>query len=301
MNRFFMFAALLGGGSIGTVCAADPAGMPAPVPYQRLWQGDAPGAKGTASADIPGIAAYFPEKRSAASTAAVVIFPGGGYSQICDGHEGRDFALYLNQRGIPAFVVRYRLGRHGYRHPVMLQDAARAVRTVRAEAKKWNIDPTRIGVMGASAGGHLAATLMTGFDTGNPNAVDPIDRVSSRPDFGILCYPVITMTGFTHVGSRNNLLGTGATAAQMDELSAEKRVRPDTPPAFLVHTYPDGVSVRNSLEFARALRAKNVPFDLHIYATGGHGMGLGGRWPYKQTHPWTRDFDNWLRTMKLTK
>ncbi|MGD0744165.1 MAG: alpha/beta hydrolase [Verrucomicrobiota bacterium] len=176
--------------------------VPAPIP---LWPDGAPGALGSTSNDIPTLTAYLPDPANATG-AAMVICPGGAYAGLAP-HEGGDYALWLNQHGVICFVLKYRLGSHGYRHPVMLQDAARAVRLVREKAADWRIDAKRVGIMGSSAGGHLASTLMTHFDSGNPNATDPIERQSSRPDIGILCYPVITMGAYTHEGSKGNLLG----------------------------------------------------------------------------------------------
>lgn len=254
-----------------------------------LWTDAAPGALGTAEQDIPTITVYAPEPAKATG-AAIVIFPGGGYGALAQ-HEGRDYALWLNEHGIAGFVVKYRLGRHGYRHPVMLQDAARAVRTVRARAAEWKVDPKRVGVMGSSAGGHLASMLMTHFDEGRPDAADPIERQSSRPDLGILCYPVISMTApHTHAGSRKNLLGDNPSSDLMWELSSELQVTPRTPPAFIWHTYEDkGVPIENSIDFAMALRRAGVPFDLHIYERGKHGIGLA------DGHAWTKDLLFWLK------
>lgn len=158
----------------------------------------------------------------------------------------------------------------------MLNDAARAIRLVRSRAAEWKVDPKRIGVMGSSAGGHLASTILTHFDAGQADAADPIDRVSSRPDLGVLCNPVITMGEFTHGGSKKNLLGENPSPELVELLSNEKQVTKETPPTFLFHTYADpGVPVENALLFAEALRKNHVPFDLHIYEKGGHGMGLG--------------------------
>src|SRR6266550_8245672 len=167
-----------------------------------LWPDGAPGALGKTDKDIPTLAAYLPEPASATG-AAVVICPGGGYGGLAN-HEGEHYARFRNELGVAGFVLKYRLGSGGYRHPVMLKDAARAVRTVRARAGEWKLDPKRIGIMGSSAGGHLASTLLTHFDAGDPAATDPIERQSSRPDLGILCYPVISMGPNTHVGSKNN-------------------------------------------------------------------------------------------------
>src|SRR5439155_17494677 len=171
-----------------------------------LWPEGAPGALGNEDKDIPTITPHLPEGSKASGTLpAIVVCPGGGYAGLAP-HEGKDYALWLNDHGIAAFVLKYRLGSHGYRHPAMLNDAARAVRFVRARAADWKLDPKRVGIMGSSAGGHLASTLLTHFGAGKPDAEDPVERQSSRPDLGILCYPVITMGPFTHEGSRNNLL-----------------------------------------------------------------------------------------------
>lgn len=255
---------------------------------QPLWPDKAPGALGNEPKDIPTLTTYRPDPAKATG-AAIVICPGGGYGGLAS-HEGEGYAVWFNQHGITAFVLKYRLGSAGYRHPVMLQDAARAVRTVRHNAAKWNIDPKRIGIIGSSAGGHLASTLLTHFDAGNPAAPDPIDRESSRPDLGILCYAVITMGPNTHFGSRENLLGKTPSDADIELLSNEKQVTSKTPPCFIWHTWEDPVvKVENSLDFAYALRKAGVPFDLHIYQKGNHGIGLGNG------HPWTADCLFWLK------
>lgn len=203
-----------------------------PGPPQRLWEAAAPGALGDADQDIPTITPYLvSEDQRAASHAGVIIFPGGGYGGLA-GHEGQDYAQWFNQQGISAFVVKYRLGTHGYRHPVMLQDAARAVRFVRHHATKFHVNASRIGIIGSSAGGHLSSTLLTHFDNGSPDSDDPMEKLSSRPDFGILCYPVITMGPETHQGSKNNLLGKDPDPSLVWYLSNEKQVSPQTPPLF---------------------------------------------------------------------
>lgn len=260
-----------------------------------LWPDGAPGALGKTDKDIPTLTPYLPDPAKATG-AAVVVCPGGGYTGLAS-HEGGDYARFLNEQGIAAFVLKYRLGSGGYHHPIMLQDAARAVRTVRARAAEWKVDPGRIGIMGSSAGGHLASTLVTHFDAGKPDASDAIDRVSSRPDLGILCYAVITMGQYTHQGSKKNLLGDNPAPELVRELSNELQVTKDTPPCFVWHTYEDkGVAVENSLQFAAALRQAGVPFDLHIYQKGGHGMGLGSReWDPAKRHPWTADLVFWLQ------
>lgn len=266
-----------------------------------LWPNGAPGALGNGPNDIPTLTA-FPAPADTATGAAMVICPGGGYAGLA-GHEGKDYALWLNDQGIAGFVLKYRLGSSGYRHPRMLQDAARAVRLVRFHAADWKVDPKRIGIMGSSAGGHLASTLLTHFDLGAADAADPVDKVSSRPDLGILCYAVITMGDYTHRGSRDNLLGPNPSADLIWELSNELHVTPQTPPCFLFHTADDSaVPVENSLHFAEALRRAGVPFDLHIFQSGPHGIGLGSRtYDPAHWHPWTHDCRLWLKQQGFGK
>jgi acetyl esterase/lipase len=252
-----------------------------------LWPGGAPGALGQRAEDQPSLTPFLVP--GAAPRPAVVVLPGGGYGGLA-GHEGGDYAEWLNGLGLHAFVVKYRLGSHGYRHPRMLEDAARAVRLVRHRAAEWGVDPGRVAVMGSSAGGHLAATLLTQFAAGRPDAADPADRLSSRPDLGILCYPVITLGEFTHAGSRKNLLGENPPEELVRRLSNELQVTKDTPPTFLWHTVEDAaVPVENALLFAAALRRAGVPFDLHVYERGRHGLGLAGG------HPWTQALAFWLK------
>jgi acetyl esterase/lipase len=268
--------------------------VPAPIP---LWPGGAPGALGATSNDIPTLTLYLPDSIPPGGTtgAAMVICPGGGYSHLAP-HEGKNYALWLNQHGIAGFVLKYRLGSGGYRHPVMLEDAARAMRLVRARATEWKVDPRRVGIMGSSAGGHLASTLMTHFDLGNTNAADPVERQSSRPDIGILCYPLITMGEYTHQGSKINLLGAHPPPELVKLLSNELQVTTNTPPCFIWQTFEDKtVSVENSLMFAEALRKNHVPFDLHIYQKGKHGLGLNDTPPFAHPHPWADDCLFWLR------
>lgn len=261
-----------------------------------LWPDGAPGALGKADKDVPTLTPFFPPADKATG-AAMVICPGGGYAHLA-GHEGKTYAEWLNDHGIACFVLKYRLGSDGYRHPTMLQDAARAVRTVRAHAADWKIDPHRIGIIGSSAGGHLASTLLTHFDAGNSNATDVIDRQSSRPDLGILCYAVITMGQFTHRGSHDNLLGSNASPELVAELSNELHVTHDTAPCFVWGTYEDKtVPIENSMQFVAALRKEHVPFEFHVYERGGHGMGLGVReWPPKgELLPWAGECIRWLK------
>ena len=265
-----------------------------------LWPEGAPGALGTSTNDIPTLTPFLPAAGTA-SGAAVVICPGGGYGGLAN-HEGADYALFLNQHGVTAFVLKYRLGSHGYRHPRMLQDAQRAIRLVRARAAEWNIDPKRVGIMGSSAGGHLASTAVTHFDSGNASAGDAVERQSSRPDLGILCYPVITMGTNTHQGSKNNLLGKEPSAELVELLSNEKQVTRETPPCFVWHTWEDkAVKVENCLEFVAALQRNGVPFDLHVYQKGRHGIGLNDKPPFANVHPWGKDLVFWLKEQGFVK
>jgi acetyl esterase/lipase len=259
------------------------------------------GALGKEGKDVPTLTPYLADPAKATG-AAIVICPGGGYGGLAP-HEGESYARFLNDSGIAGFVLKYRLGSAGYRHPVMLQDAARAVRIVRAGAEQWKLDPKRIGIMGSSAGGHLASTLVTHFDAGKPDAADPIERQSSRPDLGILCYAVITLGDFTHQGSKNNLLGKDPSPELVRELSNELQVTKDTPPCFIWHTSDDRVvPVENSLHFAEALHKAGILFDLHVYEKGPHGLGLGSStWNPEKRHPWTRDCVFWLQAQGFAK
>lgn len=267
-------------------------------PAMRLWEGAAPGARGEAEEDVPTLTPYLPAD-GRANGAAVVVFPGGGYGHLAS-HEGHGYARWLCGYGTAAFVVKYRLGRHGYRHPAMLQDAARAVRTVRARAAEWGVDPGRVGVIGSSAGGHLASTILTHWDRGDADSDDPVERESSRPDFGILCYAVIGLGDeLAHVGSRRNLLGDDPDPALVELLSNERQVNAETPPTFLWHTADDPVvSVRNSYAFADALARAGVPHELHVYPHGRHGLGVGVGDPagkrVEELLPWTRACARWL-------
>ena len=263
-----------------------------------LWPGGAPRALGTSSNDIPTLTPYLPDPASATG-AAMIICPGGGYEHLAP-HEGNDYALWLNQHGVTGFVLQYRLASSGYHHPAMLQDAARAVRLVRARAGDWKIDPKRVGLMGSSAGGHLASTLLTHFDSGNAAAGDPIERQSSRPDLGVLCYAVISMGQYTHAGSKRNLLGPNPAPELVQLLSNELQVTPGTPPCFIWATFEDStVPMENSMLFASALRKNNVPFALDIYQKGGHGLGLADKPPFSHPHPWAADCLVWLQAQKF--
>jgi acetyl esterase/lipase len=257
----------------------------------RLWDGDAPGAVGTADVDLPTLTPFVVD-RSKGSGAAFIVCPGGGYQHLAP-HEGAPVAEWFNSLGIDAFVLKYRLG-PTYHHPVEIEDVQRAIRLVRAHASEWGIDPHRIGVLGFSAGGHLASTAATHFDSGNSAAADPVDRVSCRPDLAILIYPVISMSNtYVHSGSRLNLLGEHPDPELMKFLSSDLQVTSNTPPCFLVHGADDHVvPVENSLLFAMACHKNKVPFELHIFEHGPNGFGLGGS--DRELSSWPSMAGNWL-------
>jgi len=240
----------------------------------RLWEGRAPGALGDAEDDVPTLTMYAAYDVKA-PVGAVIVMPGGGYGWLATNHEGRQVANYLNAMGVTAFELRYRLGPR-YHHPVELGDAQRAVRLVRARAKELGVLPDKIGVLGFSAGGHLASTAETHFDAGNASATDPVDRVSSRPDFAVLCYPVISFVAeYAHRGSAENLLGKDASEEQLKALSNEFNVTAQTPPTFLWTSSTDeGVPPENSVAFYLALHKAGVPAELHVFAEAPHGVGL---------------------------
>jgi len=257
--------------------------LPATGTDVRLWSGPVPLATGTGPEDTPALTVYQPAPGTATG-AAMVVLPGGGYRGRA-AHEGEPVARWLASVGVTAFVARYRVS--PYRHPAPLADALRAIRYVRAHASEWRLDG-RVGILGFSAGGHLASTAATQFTEGDATAVDAVERVSSRPDLAVLLYPVITFTedAAVHKGSRTNLLGAEATPEQMAALSSERQVTARTPPVFLVHTTADtAVPPENSLLLVKALRAAGVELELHLYEGGRHGFGLGekegpiGTWP----------------------
>jgi acetyl esterase/lipase len=264
-----------------------------------LWPGGAPGALGTADADKPAITVYLPRTAPKDAT-AVIVCPGGGYGALAMNHEGRQIANWLNSYGIVAFVLKYRLGPR-YHHPIEMGDAQRAVRMVRAQAKDFGVAPDRIGAWGFSAGGHLVSTIGTHFEAANTKAGDPIDAVSSRPDFMILAYPVISFTTpYTHKGSLKNLLGDNPDQALVESLSSELQVTSKTPPAFLFSTSGDtGVPSENSVLFYLALRKAKIPAELHVFQNGPHGVGLGNNDPALAEWPVT--LANWLRVRGLVK
>jgi acetyl esterase/lipase len=250
-----------------------------------LWVRGAPGALGNEETDQPSLL-YFPPWEENESGTCVIVAPGGGYGGLATNHEGRQAANYFNAMGIAAFVLTYRLG-PSYHHPIELGDVQRAIRLVRSRAAEFGVRADRIGIMGFSAGGHLAATAGTHFDTGKADAGDPIDRASSRPDFLILAYPVITMKApFAHTGSRKNLLGENPDPKLVDELSNETQVTAQTPPTFIFTTSDDSVvPVENSVMFYSALHKAGVAAELHVFESGPHGVGLDladpslGEWP----------------------
>ncbi len=265
---------------------------------ERLWPGAAPGAMGDKDADIPTLTPFLPPADKATG-AAVVICPGGGYGGLAISYEGMDVGAWMAKRGVAGFVLKYRVA--PYKHPVPLQDAQRALRTVRARAKEWNVDPKRVGVMGFSAGGHLASTAATHFDDGDPKADDPIDRAGCRPDFCVLAYPVITLKPpYAHMGSRYNLLGKDADEKLVESLCNDEQVTDKTPPTFLFHTGDDNaVPVENSVLFFRALRKAKVPAELHIYEHGRHGVGLAPNMP--ELSSWPDQLEAWMKARGLLK
>ena len=255
-----------------------------PIP---IWPQGAPGALGTTEKDSPTLTLYLPDNPSGA---AMLIIPGGGYGRIYEG-QAEPFALWLNEQGIAAFVLRYRLGTSGYRYPSQLQDAVEAMRQIREQAAKWKIDPHRIGAMGFSAGGHLVTTLLNRPEDGEVPGADTKGRASPRPDLAVVCYPVISMIAKPHQNSLKNLIGDAPGEELLIKTSSERQVRPGLPPVFLWQTNEDKVvSVEHSLLYAAALREHGIPHELHIYQHGKHGTGLIGT-----EHPWFGDLLFWLR------
>ena len=262
-----------------------------------LWSAGAPGAAGRTAEDVPSITPVLVPVATNESTrprAAMLVFPGGGYDHLAFEKEGLQVAHWLNTLGINAFVVKYRLGPR-YRHPAMEQDGLRAVRLVRASAASYGVDTARVGVMGFSAGGHLAGTVGTHFTLGEPRATDVIERASSRPDAMLLVYPVITMQGAAaHAGSRRSLVGDQPQAAVLERLSLETQVIVGTPPTMIVATTDDkSVPVANAVRFYEALRAAAVPTELHVYESGRHGFGLAPTDSLLAT--WTSQAALWLQ------
>jgi acetyl esterase/lipase len=252
-----------------------------------LWTGTPPGALGAGDADIPTLTAWFPRYTPAGMT-AVIICPGGAYRNLASNHEGRQVAAYLNSLGIAAFVLKYRLGPR-YHHPVEIGDAQQAIRLVREHAAEWHINPNRIGMMGFSAGGHLAMSASTHFDA------------VTRPDFTILGYPVISLVEpWTHQGSKTNLLGENPDPALARSLSGENAVTKDTPPTFIIQTNADTtVPAENAVYYYLALRKAGVPAEMHIFQNGPHGVGLGNDDP--ALSEWSKLLANWLRVRNLIR
>jgi acetyl esterase/lipase len=286
------------------VLAASAFAQPTQMPIQDgqiipLWSGPAPGAQGTDDKDIPTITAYFP-RTTPAGMSAMIICPGGSYVNLAMNHEGRQVANFLNSQGVIAFVLKYRLGPK-YHHPIELGDVQRAIRTLRAHSADWHIAPDKIGIMGFSAGGHLAMSASTHFDAGQASAADPVDRVSSRPDFAVLGYPVISMTeAWTHQGSKNALLGQNADPELAKSLSGEQVVTPETPTTFIFQTNADTtVPAENATYYFLALRKAKVPAELHVFQNGPHGVGLAMDDP--ALSEWSKLLTNWLRVHAIIK
>ena len=267
---------------------------------EKLWPGAAPGSVGETDEDTPTLTVFLPPKWRG-SGAGMVICPGGAYKLIMSSYEGNDIARWLNSFGVAGFVLKYRIAPR-YRYPAPILDAERAVRYARYHAARFGIRPDRLGIIGFSAGGHLASTVITHFDRGDPTARDPVDRVSSRPDFAVLAYPIITFRApWTHEPTVHNLLGANPDPALIDELSNELRVTPDTPPTFLFHTnQDDGVPPENSTLFYAALRKAGVPAELHIFAEGPHGVGLANGHGKARRVPrlltWPLEAEQWLES-----
>jgi acetyl esterase/lipase len=264
----------------------------------RLWSHGAPESRGDTVKDQPSLQRYSPDREDM-SRAAVIVFPGGGYGNLAMDHEGEQIATWLIDNGVHAFVCDYRHRGKGYGHPVPMLDAKRAIRFARANSRKFNIDADKIGVLGFSAGGHLASTAATHFDSGNPESQDAVEQQSSRPDFAILCYPVIAMgQSFTHQGSQRNLLGKEPSEEMIHAMSNERHVTMQTPPTFLWHGAEDAaVPPANSIVFFQALQSAGVVAELHVYAKGGHGIGLAAGTPGAKD--WPAACIRWLKAIDV--
>jgi acetyl esterase/lipase len=279
-----------------TVAFSSPSPAQTVVP---LWEGPAPQSHGNTPNDIPTLTVFLPQNATG-PTSAIVICPGGGYAKLSMEYEGVNEAQYFQSHGVAAFVLKYRLPINGYRHPVPLLDAQRAIRLVRSRAADWKIDVAKVGIMGFSAGGHLASTLETHFDAGNASAADPVDQQGCRPDFAVLVYPVISMKdGLTHSGSKANLLGPNPDPALVENLSNDTQVTPQTPPTILVAAQDDHtVPIENSRLMYAALQKAGVPSAIQEYPHGGHGFGFG---PNRPNAPpgWLDKVYDWLKTQSL--
>jgi len=262
---------------------------------EMLWPQGAPGALGTAAKDKPRLFVYLPAEKDA-NGAAVVVCPGGGYGGLAISYEGHDIARWFNSFGVAGLVLDYRHRGKGYGHPAPLQDAQRAIRLARSKSTTWKIDPQRIGILGFSAGGHLASSAGTHFDAGDQQSTDIVNRHSSRPDFMILCYPVIAFgESYGHRGSQRNLLGDQATPELSKKMSSEKQVTAQTPPTFLWHTDEDRVvPAENSVQFYLALKRAKVPSELHLFLKGRHGLGLARNKPGASA--WPAACRQWLQS-----
>lgn len=262
-----------------------------------LWPNGAPDAMGNAPEDKPTLTLY-PAPAKLSTGAAIILCPGGGYTALATDHEGKQIAEFLNGYGISVYMLKYRLNTWDlkkYAYPAQFDDATRAMRLVRSKTTEWKLDPYKIGIMGFSAGGHLASTVATKFDGGKKDSTDPIEKMSSRPDFLILGYPVISLTTpYTHEFSRKLVLGGNLDPAFAASLSNELQVTSLTPPTFLFHTNEDdGVPSENSVLFYMALRKANVPAELHIFQKGKHGVGLAKN--DEALKEWSNLLINWLK------
>lgn len=278
---------------LSLLIAADPKEVP-------LWGEKIPGPTSMDAKNIPTLTTHLAEKPNGT---AVVVCPGGGYSGRAIDHEGKQIAAWLTERGVHAFILKYRTAQESKITPPLqpgpMLDVQRAIRTVRSKAKDHGIDPKKIGVWGFSAGGHLASTAATHFDAGKPDAEDPLDKMSCRPDFAILAYPVISMqTGVTHGGSRNNLLGPKPDEKLVEFYSNEKHVTKETPPTFLFHTAEDKAVVpENSKRFYESLKKNGVECQMYIDDKGPHGIGLGKG--LKPPSAWPEQLEAWLKAQGL--
>ena len=271
---------------------------------EPLWPDGIPGVTLTGVGDVPEL--IITKADSDSPTAAVVILPGGGYGGHAMGHEGYEFAAWFHSMGMSSAICTYRLrGKgndgKGYGHPAPKQDAQRAIQTLRARAKELNIDPNRIGVIGFSAGGHLCSTVSTHFADADPSSADPVQRVSSRPDFSILCYAVLSLgKPHTHKGSQRNLLGDNPDPALLASLDTPTQVSENTPPTFLFHTAKDtAVPVENSLLYYRACVDHKVPVEMHLFNDGAHGLGLAKK--VDGANQWPSLCQTWLSRLGMVK
>lgn len=276
--------------SLATLALTLPAARGAEV--VRLWDGPAPLAQGETEKDVPTLTIHRPAAGKA-NGCAMVICPGGGYGGLAADHEGKQIGEWLSSLGVTAFELHYRLA--PYRHPVPMIDVQRAIRTVRARAGDYGVDPKRVGIIGFSAGGHLASTAATHFGESPMEPADEIDRQNARPDFAVLAYPVITMDdAVTHGGSKKNLLGEKPDPALVRSLSNDQAVTGETPPVFLFHTAEDTAVVpENSLLFYAACRRAGVPAELHVFERGRHGVGLAQDDPVLSE--WPSLCERWLK------